>query len=376
MPVTASDFNYELDERLIAQQPLARRDESRLMRLDRAAGLRSHHRFRELCDLLRPGDLLVLNDTRVIPARFFCRRDSGGRIEGLFLREPSAGQWEVLLKGANRCKAGESLLLLPQNPPASAAQGPSSLPTRQTPSSQVRLALSENCGQGRWLVHALPALPAVEILDRCGQPPLPPYIVRKQAAPSASDNADRERYQTVFARCAGAVAAPTAGLHFTPELLQQLALRGIQRAAVTLHVGLGTFAPVKVEDLATHPMHREWYDLPAATASAVNAARAEGRRVVAVGTTAVRVLESAARSGGVRPTSGWTDLFLYPPAEFHAVDALITNFHLPRSTLLMLVAAFCSPGRSEGLAAILAVYAEAQAAGYRFYSYGDAMLIV
>jgi S-adenosylmethionine:tRNA ribosyltransferase-isomerase len=365
MSVTAGDFLYPLDERLIAQQPPARRDESRLMVLDRAGAALGHHVFGELPDLLRDGDLLVLNDTRVVPARFFCRRRTGGRIEGLFLRELARGQWEVLLKGANRCRIGEVLLLCPEGLPASAGQVPD-LPS-------VQLELRESSGDGRWVLAVVPPLPAVEVLERFGLAPLPPYIARKQAAGAA---ADRERYQTVFARSPGAVAAPTAGLHFTPELLQRLARRGVRHTAVTLHVGLGTFAPVKTDDLSAHRMHREWYELPAPAAEAVNAARREGRRVVAVGTTAVRVLESAARSGGIRPTSGWTDLFLYPPAEFHAASAMITNFHLPRSTLLMLVAAFCGPGRTDGLAAILSAYAEAQRLGYRFYSYGDAMLIV
>jgi len=219
-----------------------------------------------------------------------------------------------------------------------------------------------------------PPRDAVEVLAAAGRAPLPPYIRRD--ADAADDRADRQRYQTVYAERAGAVAAPTAGLHFTAALLDRLAEAGIERTAVTLHVGLGTFRTVKSDDLAEHVMHEEWYDLPAAAAAAVNAARNEHRRVVAVGTTSVRVLETAARSGGVRQSSDWTDLFLYPPAEFFVTDALLTNFHLPRSTLLMLAAAFCSPGGTEGLAMLLDAYAEAQQMGYRFYSYGDAMLIL
>ena len=214
--------------------------------------------------------------------------------------------------------------------------------------------------------------PALELVRQFGLPPLPPYI-RRAAGEHAAE--DRRRYQTVYAARPGAVAAPTAGLHFTPELLDALTAKGIRTAAVTLHVGVGTFAPVKVEHPSAHRMHAEWYELPAATAEAIRAARRGQRRIVAVGTTSLRVLETAGRGGEVASGSGWTDLFVYPPAQFHLVDALITNFHLPRTTLLMLVAAFCSPGDEKGLEMILAAYAHAAARKYRFYSYGDAMLI-
>lgn len=387
MALTANDFDYVLDPELIAQEPAAQRDQSRLMVL-RRPGQVSHHVFADLPSLLRPGDLLVLNDTRVVPARFFCRRRTGGRIEGLFLHCPQVGQWEVLLRNAGRCRPGETINLV----------GP----------REVVLTLTENRGEGNWLVDVHPPLPAGEILAEAGQTPLPPYIRRPSAAPpsaacgfaepsasqppppnsagplvgsssSSSPSSDRARYQTVYAARDGAVAAPTAGLHFTESLLAALAGRGIAAVRVTLHVGLGTFLPVKVDDLAGHAMHREWYDLPAATAEAINAARNEGRRVIAVGTTSVRVLESVAavadERGRLAPASGWTDIFIYPPARFRAVDALITNFHLPRSTLLMLVAAFCSPGTTDGVATILSAYAQAQRQRYRFYSYGDAMLI-
>jgi len=373
MELCSGDFEYPLDPGLIAQAPLADRDQSRLMVLDRACwatrgcgALVKHQTFLDLPDLLRPGDLLVLNDTRVIPAKFHCRRQSGRRIEGLFLKEPRRGRWQVLLKNAGRCKAGEVLALTgPEN---------------------VSLELLVDLGGGKWELGVLADESAStanetqsplarEVLERWGQTPLPPYI-RRVGPPSRRDQADRQRYQTVYAAKPGAVAAPTAGLHFTENLLDELASRDILTAWVTLHVGLGTFAPVRHEKLTDHAMHAEWYDLPAATAGALNRARAEKRRVVAVGTTSVRVLETAGRGGRTfRQVSGWTDLFLFPPAQFHAVDALITNFHLPRSTLLMLVAAFCCPGTTDGLEMILAAYAQASRQGYRFYSYGDAMLI-
>jgi len=359
MEPLASDFDYPLDPKLIAQQPLPRRDESRLMVLRRKTGLTEFRVFSDLPSLLRPGDVMVVNNTRVIPARFFCRRGTGGRIEGLFLRQAPRGQkpgeWLVLLKGAGRCRIGERLELVGAECP-------------------VELELRENRGAGEWLVAANPPAPASEILARAGRTPLPPYIRRPGGADEPA--ADRDRYQTVYAASDGAVAAPTAGLHFTPEVIAALAARDIQTLTVTLHVGLGTFAPVKVEALADHPMHSEWYEMTAASAGALNAARDEGRRIVAVGTTSVRVLESVVGPDGrFEARSGWTDIFLYPPAKFGATDVLITNFHLPRSTLLMLVSAFCSPGRTEGMEMIRAAYAQAMAERFRFFSYGDAMLI-
>jgi S-adenosylmethionine:tRNA ribosyltransferase-isomerase len=373
-PLTTADFDYALDESLVAQSPLAQRDESRLMVLHRGDGRIGDRRFSELPSLLRRGDLLVLNDTRVIPAKFFCRRGSGGRIEGLFLRETRRGEWEVLLKNAGRCKAGESLAM--------------TTPDGGETAAPARIELKENAGEGRWLIAAAPAEPAAVILERLGITPLPPYI-RRAGQSAAGGDADRPRYQTVYARAPGAVAAPTAGLHFTPRVFEALSAAGVLTARVTLHVGLGTFLPVKVERLASHAMHSEWYELSGETAAQLTAARREGRRIVAVGTTSVRVLETAAaqqasqaanrgqpRAREFAAASGWTDIFLYPPREFRAVDALLTNFHLPRSTLLMLVAAFCSPGTTDGLQTILAAYAHAQAERYRFFSYGDAMLIV
>jgi S-adenosylmethionine:tRNA ribosyltransferase-isomerase len=244
-----------------------------------------------------------------------------------------------------------------------------------TPDQAVTLTLVENHSQGRWTLEVSPPLEAFEILERVGQTPLPPYIRRQDD--DARESADRQTYQTVYADRPGAVAAPTAGLHFTPEVFQRLGDRNIETARVTLHVGLGTFAPVKTDELSEHPMHSEWYELSPSAADTLNAAHRAGRRIVAVGTTAVRVLETAARGGWpLTPGEGWTDIFLYPPAEFRAVDALITNFHLPRSTLVMLVAAFCDPGGLAGREMILDAYQAAIQREYRFYSYGDAMLIL
>lgn len=352
MALTPQDFGYDLPPNLIAQQPCEPRDACRLMRLSRPSGQVSHHRFADLPSLLRPGDLLVFNDTRVVPAKFEARRATGGRIEGLFLRELDGGVWSVLLRNAGRCSPGERLRL---------------------GDGEHELVLVLRGPEGQWAVRPDPPADAQPLLERVGSTPLPPYIHRPG---EMTDRQDRGNYQTIFARRSGAVAAPTAGMHFTQPLLAALAERGVERAFVTLHVGLGTFAPVKADALAEHRMHSEWYELPESTARAVTRARAAGRRVVAVGTTVVRVLESSCRkTGGIEPDAGWTDLFLYPPAEFALTDALITNFHLPASTLLMLAAAFCTPGRPEGREVILAAYRQAVEAGYRFFSYGDAMLI-
>ena len=358
MELTVRDFDYPLDDELIAQSPLPERDRSRLMVLRREDGRIAHHHFFELPELLRDGDLLVLNDTRVIPAKFATRRRTGARIDGLFLREIRPGRWEVLLRNASRCRPGESLAFVG--------------------AEEIALRLDRALGEGRWSVDVCPPSPSVEVLTRAGTTPLPPYIHRDDSSDESADGIDRQRYQTVYADRPGAVAAPTAGLHFTGKLLERLTARGIATARVTLHVGMGTFAPVKVDDPSLHEMHSEWYDLPSETADAVNSARSDSRRVVAVGSTSVRVLEAAARrcsSAQLDAMSGRTDLFLYSPAEFRIVDAMITNFHLPRSTLLMLVAAFCSPGTIDGVATILNAYTEARRLRYRFHSYGDAMLI-
>jgi S-adenosylmethionine:tRNA ribosyltransferase-isomerase len=346
-----SDFlDYHLPPHLIAQHPSAERDQSRLLVVRRTDASLDHHVFHELPELLNPGDLLVLNDTRVLPARLLGRRErTGGKWEGLFLAAQPDGCWEMLCQTRGHLAQGEFVLIEP---------GP------------LRLELVGR-RDGHWLARPSEPGSAVELLGRFGHVPLPPYIRKGRAAAP-----DRERYQTVYARAAGSVAAPTAGLHFTPRVLERLTERGIDRAFVTLHVGLGTFQPVEVEDVSQHRMHREWGEFPAATAAAINACRARGGRVVAAGTTSVRLLETAALAsrrvdpGGVAPWSGETDLFIHPPYTFQVVDALLTNFHLPRSTLLLLVAAFA------GVDLIRRAYKTAVDEQYRFFSYGDAMLIV
>ncbi len=353
MPLRLSDFDYRLPGDRIAQQPVSPRDRSRLMVLHRETGRTDDFTFKDIPEILEPGSLLVANDTLVVPAKFECRRSSGGRIEGLFLREVSPGRWEALLKGAGRCRKGEELAF-----PADAG---------------LRARLVQRAGGAVWQLEIDPPAPALEALERVGRTPLPPYIRRPGGL--GDDEEDRRAYQTVFASKPGAVAAPTAGLHFTQSILEALRQRGISLVHVTLHVGLGTFAPVRAERIEEHRMHAEYYRIGQAAAEAVLAAKREHRRVVAVGTTSVRVLETAA-AGGLAAGEGWTELFIRPPAEFRIVDALLTNFHLPRSTLLMLVAAFCSPGWTHGAGMILAAYRQALERGYRFYSYGDAMLIV
>ena len=343
-------FDYELPPELIAQSPADRRDGSRLLVLDRASGCVVHRTFADLPALLAPGDLLVLNDTRVVAARLVGRRQAtGGRWEGLFVREHPGGRWELLVRTGGTPAPGEILL----------AEDASS--RRPSP---LELELVEKTPSGRWLVAPRQAGATESLLAAYGRIPIPPYIREGRA-----DDADRDRYQTIYARRDGAVAAPTAGLHFTPELFAALEARGVERAFVTLHVGPGTFQPVKVDDVTQHRVEGEWGEVPAATAEAVRACKARGGRVVAVGTTSTRVLEGAAVGIG-NAWSGIVDLTVCPPFAFRVIDGLITNFHLPRSSLLLLVSAFA------GVDAVRAAYAEAVEARYRFYSYGDAMLIL
>jgi S-adenosylmethionine:tRNA ribosyltransferase-isomerase len=342
--MTTPFFEYDLPADLIAQEPAAERDAARLMVLDRTRSTISHHIFRDLPGLLRPGDLLVRNDTRVLPARLLGRRSrTGGKWEGLFLRTDADGRWELLCQTRGRLTEGETIEVEP---------GP------------LKLLLEAKTPEGHWLARPTPAGTPAELLPRHGAVPLPPYIRKGRAG-----SRDLERYQTIYADRAGAVAAPTAGLHFTPSVFAALEQHGIQIASVTLHVGLGTFQPVQVADFAQHRMHSEWGELPASTAEAITACKQRGGRVVAVGTTTVRVLETVAATGPVRQWSGDTDLYIHPPYAFKAVDALLTNFHLPRSTLLLLVGAFA------GDALLRRAYNEAIQQRYRFYSYGDAMLI-
>jgi S-adenosylmethionine:tRNA ribosyltransferase-isomerase len=361
-----SDYEYELPPELIPQHPLPERDLARLMVVRGDTAGVEHRCVRELPELLQPGDCLVFNDTRVVKARLFGRREStGGKWEGLFLSIDAAGRWKLIGHTRGRLRPGERIVL---------RAGDASAGIEDTP---LALTLLDCDADGIWTADPNFDVSAWDVLERFGSVPLPPYIER-----AGDDPDDRVRYQTVFARYPGAVAAPTAGLHFTPELLERLKARGIETAFVTLHVGIGTFRPIAVENLAEHRMHAEWCRVTAETAEQLNRIRSAGGRVVAVGTTTVRTLESACdeshpgdfgkspgRGRWIQPTSRETKLFIRPPYRFRAVDALLTNFHLPKSSLLVMVSALL--GREKTLAA----YAEAVRERYRFYSYGDAMLI-
>jgi S-adenosylmethionine:tRNA ribosyltransferase-isomerase len=338
-----ASYDFALPPEQIAQEPLPERDTSRLLQFDRRTGAVAHHRFRELPALLRPGDLLVLNRSRVFPARLLGRRPGGGSAEILLVRRRSAALWDALVRPGRRLRSGATVELAPGF--AARIEAEAAGPTRL-----VRLL----CDAGD----------SDAAVERHGHVPLPPYIRRADAP------ADRERYQTVFASESGSVAAPTAGLHFTDDLLAQLAARGVETTSLVLHVGPGTFRPVEVEDVREHRVDPERFTIPEQAAAAFNRARAAGRRVIAVGTTATRTLESAvAADGTLTAGDGETALVIVPGHRFRAISALITNFHLPRSSLLLLVSAFA------GREAVLAAYAEAVRTGYRFYSYGDAMLI-
>ncbi len=350
-----ADLDYELPEGLIAQHPLPRRDASRLLVVDRVTGRLGDRRIGVLPGLLRPDDLLVLNDTKVLPAKFAARRLTGGKVGGLFVKEEKPGTWRVMLEGSRRLRVGESLTIVSGEAPR-----------------RVTLTLLEACGAGFWRVRADAGGSAEQILSHVGATPLPPYIRRNGDDPAIEDD-DRSRYQTVYAQRSGAIAAPTAGLHLTGTLLDKIRARGIETTYVTLHVGVGTFRPIEVESVSRHVMHAEWYELRNETVEAVHRCREHNGRVVAVGTTSVRVLESAVEPNDpstVRASSGMTDLYIYPPCRFRVVDALLTNFHLPRSTLLALVMALA------GVECIRRAYRHAIESGYRFYSYGDAMLIL
>lgn len=340
--MNVAEFDYDLPQALIAQTPCARRDASRLLVLDRQTGVLAHRRFYEVGAYLRPGDVLIFNDTRVIPARLVgAKAETGGKVEVFLLRRKEGDAWEALVKPGKKARPGTVIAF----------------------GESLRCEVLAPTEFGGRIVRFSYEGIFEEILDRLGQTPLPPYIKETLA--------DKERYQTVYARERGSAAAPTAGLHFTQALLGDLKAAGVELGFLTLHVGLGTFRPVQVEEIESHVMHSEYYQVPPETAALVNAAKAKGRRVVAVGTTAIRTLESAAQTGGgIAAASGWTDIFIYPGYDFKVVDAMLTNFHLPKSTLLMLISAFA--GREK----ILAAYEAAIAERYRFFSFGDAMLIV
>lgn len=336
-------FDYDLPEALIAQRPAAPRDAARLLVLERGSGALTDSVVRELPRFLAPGDLVVLNDTRVMPARLFGEKArTGGAVEVLLLERKTADTWEALVRPGRRLRPGAEVHF-----------GGGILRAQVTGTTPAG---------GRTLRFEWEGGSFEEVLHRLGEVPLPPYIKERLDDP--------ERYQTVFAREEGSKAAPTAGLHFTPGLLARLEEHGVEIAYITLHVGLGTFRPVTAEYVTEHPMHSEYFRLPVATAEAIRRAKGRKGRVVAVGTTVVRTLEARASAGGVEPGEGWTDMFIYPGYEFKVVDAMLTNFHLPRSTLLMLVSAFA--GRER----VLEAYERAKERGYRFFSFGDAMLIL
>ncbi|GIP31392.1 tRNA preQ1(34) S-adenosylmethionine ribosyltransferase-isomerase QueA [Paenibacillus sp. J2TS4] len=356
-------FNYELPEELIAQTPLSNRTHSRLMTLNKHTGEVEHHYFEQLERYLKAGDLLVLNDTRVIPARLFgCKADTGAKAEVLLLKSLGEDRWEALIRPGKRFREGSRIMFGSEE--ASEEEDTSS------GSKPLLSAVVEQSGDmgSRILKFEYDGI-FNEVLDKLGQMPLPPYIKERLD--------DRERYQTVYAKHEGSAAAPTAGLHFTSAYLERLQKQGIRLAYVTLHVGLGTFRPVAAERIEEHEMHSEFYSLPQETADAINETRLAGGRIIAVGTTSARTLETAARQCQQNETgeptigacSGWTDIFLYPGVPFLLVDALLTNFHLPKSTLLMLISAMA--GRER----ILKAYEEAVQNRYRFFSFGDAMFI-
>jgi S-adenosylmethionine:tRNA ribosyltransferase-isomerase len=338
----AADFDYAYPSEAVAQDPLPDRSASRLLILDRETGNVTHRRFRDFPTLLEPGDVLVLNTSRVIPARLHGRRDNGRPAEVLLVHSEPDGTWLAMVHPGGKLKAGRCVYF----------------------GDEDTAEVVEVVGGGLRRLRIAGPLSIEQLMERFGSVPLPPYITR----PPRPE--DRARYQTVYARTDGSVAAPTAGLHFTKELLETVAARGATTVDVLLHVGPGTFKPVEVDNPASHTMHAEWYAVPDGTARTIAEAKARGRQVWAVGTTVARSLEAAATDGGLRALSGWTDLFIFPPYRFKVVDRLLTNFHLPRSTLIMLVAAF------GGYDHTMAAYRTAVAERYRLFSYGDAMAVV
>jgi S-adenosylmethionine:tRNA ribosyltransferase-isomerase len=342
MELKKSDFYFDLPQELIAQDPLEDRSASRLLHLDRLTGEVSHHVFKEVPSFLKPGDCLVLNNTKVIPARLLGQRESGGHVEVLLLSRKESDVWETLVKPGKKCKPGTKLSF------GDGLLKAEVLETLEDGNRKIRFFYD-----GIW----------EEVLDRLGEMPLPPYITHKLK--------DKNRYQTVYAKYEGSAAAPTAGLHFTKELLAQIESQGIKIVYVTLHVGLGTFRPVKEENILDHHMHSEWYQVSPEAAQTINETKASGGRVICVGTTSCRTIESAAgEDGKVMAGSGDTQIFIYPGYRFKVLDGLITNFHLPESTLVMLVSALA--GREH----VLAAYQEAIKERYRFFSFGDAMIII
>jgi S-adenosylmethionine:tRNA ribosyltransferase-isomerase len=357
--VRTVDFYFDLPPELIAQSPAPQRDQSRLLVLHRTENRIEHRQFQDIVDFFCAGDVLVLNNSRVIPARLHgVNAKTGGKFELLLLEENAVNDWWAMLRPGKRAPIGAQIRLA----------------DRSGGLTEILATVRDVNAEGHRRLEFSGTKNLFNELDLLGELPLPPYIERNGELP-----ADKERYQTVFAQPAGSVAAPTAGLHFTPELLDAIRARGVKICFVTLHVGAGTFLPVKAENIAEHKMHSERFEVSAETAEAVNAAKNSGQRVIAAGTTATRTLETVARrnAGKLNVCKGKTDIFLFPPANFQIVDALLTNFHLPQSTLLMLVSAFAAPDeKTRGRELILAAYAEAIRERYRFFSYGDAMLIL
>jgi S-adenosylmethionine:tRNA ribosyltransferase-isomerase len=356
-------YDYSLPTELIAQNPVFPRDSSRLLVVNSPTTGKEtpplNHIFRDLPKLLHPNDLLVINDTKVIPARLYGRKTTGAEIEILLLEEKGYNRWLALVKPGKRFKLGAKIFFAPRGKGMKEEQNSEPLPQELI----ATVVETDAATSGRLLEFHVPeGKPLVEILDQFGEIPLPPYITTSTAAD--------EQYQTVYAQNPGAIAAPTAGLHFTPELLSNLQKSGINQAYITLHVGVGTFRPVEIEDVSSHQMHEEWISVPSATVEQIRATKAAGGRIIAVGTTVVRALEAAAQTDQLQPFCGKTDLFIYPRYQWRVIDGLITNFHLPRSSLLMLVSALI--GRER----LLNIYQQAIAWKYRFYSFGDAMLIL
>jgi len=358
--VNVDEFDYVLPPELIAQVPALSREGSRLLVYHRDSQQLEHRHFVDLPQYLRPNDVLVLNDSKVVRARLRGHNAaSGGAFELLLLEENTRNDWWVMLRPGRRARVGTRI----------------QLHNRQGQPTSVTATVVDLNPEGHRRVQFAGTDNLLDVLDELGEMPVPPYIERHLEAEKVLDE---DRYQTVYANAPGSVAAPTAGLHFTTELLEDMGRRGIQTITLTLHVGLGTFAPVKAETVETHLMHEERFTLSKSAVGRIQEARARGGRVIPVGTTSLRTLESVARAHGEKlvPGEGRTRLFIYPPADFHVADALITNFHLPRSTLLMLVSAFAAPGRTTGTPEMLRCYDEAIRQGYRFFSYGDAMLIL
>lgn len=344
-----SDYDYDLPKELIAQQPLKNREDARMLILHRNSGRTEHRRFHEITEYLYPGDLLVLNDTKVIPALIPGKRISGAFLELLLTEEVGKNRWKALIKSNARLKIGEEIY---------------------TEDNLISAKLLEKARDGSWLVEFNEKYDVKGILDRIGKMPLPPYIKRNKPKVASLSDADKERYQTVFAQKEGAIAAPTAGLHFSQNTLEKIRQKGVGIEFVTLHVGAGTFLPVKTDDIHDHCMHKEYYECHREIIQKIQKTREQNRRVVAVGSTSCRVLETIAMAGKTPQFSGWTDLFIYPPYTFQYVDALLTNFHLPKTTLLLLVCAFA--GRKN----IMNAYETAKKNGYRFFSYGDCMMMI